>query len=411
MALGALIASYLVLFWVVASAASRGRGFLIFVAGALALVVALAFARRGRRFPLFALYYLVLMVATVALGFEGLLRVAPGILSGHVANVAYSGYHWYRGGIYDLDDHMGPAMRPNVDRRTYWAGRWWRHSANADGYRGPALSRADAVFLGDSMIYGHGVEEEQTAAARFGVRTGLATANLGQQGTCQIQSWIRFARLGARLKPAVVFASVHFTDVVDATQWYTPEELERLVSSPARAAYVPIARREYRPRPWWDPVSFWASHVSLPLRCSGVAGAAVRGMLVRKPGLWQHGPAWVIPSPDDVEGPFAPLEPGASPEDVLGWRANVRSLAEIKRLCDSLGARLVLFDIGFPRAFSAAVESVAHDLGAEYSPAGRVALQRAYEGRPIFLPGDGHWTPEAGDLVAAELARVIVLER
>jgi hypothetical protein len=400
-----LVSAYLVLSWILASALSRGRGFLLFAAGLAALGAALFVARRGRRGPLFALFYVVLMGAVVVLAFEAILRVSPGVLSGYVADVAYSGYHWYRGGIYQLDDHMGPAMRPGVDRETYWEGRWWRHRANADGYRGPALARADVVFLGDSMIYGHGVEENETVAARFAARTGRPTANLGQQGTCQIQSWIRFSRIGVRLRPTLVFASVHFTDVADATQWYAPEELERLVSSPPGEAYVPFALPRYRPRPWWDPVSFWADHISLPLRCSGVAGAAVRGILAHRQNLWHHGSTWVAPGPAEIAAPFTPLEPGAPPEDVLGWKANVRSVAEIKRLCDGLGARLVLFDIGYPRAFSAAVEALAHDVGADYSPAGRVVLERAVAGEPMYLRGDGHWTPEGSDIVARELAR------
>jgi hypothetical protein len=66
---------------------------------------------------------------------------------------------------------------------------------------------------------------------------------------------------------------------------------------------------------------------------------------------------------------------------------------------------VLIFDVGYPKAFSAAVEAVAQQVGAEYSPAGRVVLEAALRQRPMYLPGDGHWTPEGNDLVAAELVR------
>jgi hypothetical protein len=82
----------------------------------------------------------------------------------------------------------------------------------------------------------------------------------------------------------------------------------------------------------------------------------------------------------------------------------VRSVRQIKRLCDGIGAQLVLFDVGYPKAFSRSVEQLAADIGAPYSPAGRVVLQKAYEGRPVYLAGDGHWTGEGNATVAHELA-------
>jgi len=401
-----LVLSYVALLWIVASLVSRGQGFWPFAAGIVALGATLLAFRRGRRRPLYALYLCALIAAVLGLAFEAVLHVAPSVLSGHVANVAYTGYHWQRGGIYSLDDHLGPVMRPGVRRTMYWAGHWWEHDANADGYRGPAVARADAVFLGDSMVYGHGVGPDDTLPARFSARTGVAVANLGQQGTCQIQSWLRLERLGLRLRPGVVFASSHFTDVGEATQWYPPAELERFLLSPLDTPYVPLAREAYRPRPPWDPVSLWARRLSLPFRSGGVGGALARALRERGPGLGSGtAGGWRAPSPAEIGAPFTAVLPGASPEDALGWRVHVRAIRQIRRLCDGAGARLVLFDLGYPRGFSQAVEALAAELGVEYNPAGRLALERALAAQPVYLVDDGHWTREGNDIVATVLAR------
>jgi hypothetical protein len=76
----------------------------------------------------------------------------------------------------------------------------------------------------------------------------------------------------------------------------------------------------------------------------------------------------------------------------------------MKGLCDDAGARLVLFDLGYPREFSAAVEALAGALEVRYSPAGRVALERARAGDEVYLADDGHWSPLGSQVVARELA-------
>src|SRR5262249_49613281 len=156
------------------------------------------------------------MLASVVGILETVLRLAPGVLSGSVADQAYSGYHCYAGGIYVPDYHLGFTLRPNCSRDLYWAGHWWRHATNAPRYPRAAVERADAAFLGDSMIYGHGVEDAQTVPSQFHARTGWAVANLGQQGTCLIQMAMRYQHRGAGLQPRVVFVCSHFNDITDA---------------------------------------------------------------------------------------------------------------------------------------------------------------------------------------------------
>src|SRR5512134_3141873 len=99
LSLSAIVASYVVLLWIVASAASRGRGFLFFAVGLALLAVALLAFAAGRRSLLYGLFFANLLAAVTALGFEAALRLAPGILQGPIANVAYTGYHWHRGGV------------------------------------------------------------------------------------------------------------------------------------------------------------------------------------------------------------------------------------------------------------------------------------------------------------------------
>jgi len=401
-----LLGSYLPLLWIVASALSRGRGFVFLAAGLLALAAALVAHARGRPSLLHRLYFLTLLAAVTVLGFEAVLHLAPGILSGPIANVAYTGYHWHNGGVYELDAHAGPLLRPDVHREMYWQGHWWHHDTNAAGYRGPAVPRAEAVFLGDSMIYGHGVENDQTVPAQFTRLSGRPAANLGQQGTSLLQSLMIFERRGLGLRPRVVFVCSHPTDIEETTRCYDRRELERFLAEPG---YRPLVRDEWQPRPAWDPVSLFARRLALPLRCSAVAGAFLRsardGTLRLRRGGAGAAPGRFVPSEEAIHAPFGGAL-GGNPDESLAWRVQSQAVREIQRLCQGLGARLVLLDLGYPEAMSRATEALAAELGVMYSPAGRTVLARALAGEEMYLADDGHWTPAGCRAIAGELMAV-----
>lgn len=395
----------LVPLWVVASAASRGRGSVFFAAGLAGLALAVWAFARGRRDVLYRYVYVLVLAAAAALAFEAVLYVRPTVLRGRLANIAYNGYHWQRGGIYALDEHRGPVLRPRVRRTMYWNGHWWRHETGDAGWRGPDVPQADAVFLGDSMIYGHGVDEPQTACARFGARTGTTAVNLGQQGTCQVQSFLTLAHHAARLRPRLVFASLHPTDLDEAPRLYDEGELRAFADAPEDAPYVPTVRPEYRPRPWWSPASVWTRFIALPMRCSGLMGALARSNHPGARAAEQFARDPFVPTAADVDAAVPALAPDAPEAVRLPWRAERRAVREMKRLCDRSGARLVLLDLGYPRSFTQAVEALAHELGADYSDAGRQVLARSQAGERVYLADDGHWSPAGNDAMAERLAR------
>jgi hypothetical protein len=393
----ALSALYVLLLWLVSSML-RGKGILVAAAGAAALAASLVTAARGRRQPLYRLFFVAALAAVGTLGLEAILWLAPGLLKGRLANQVLSGYHSERDGIYVSDPYLGRTLRPAFARSMYWNGHVWRHDANADGYRGPRLTRADAVFLGDSMIYGHGVETDQTVPARFQAVSGLPSANLGQQGTCPVHALELLRRQGLSLHPRYVFLCAHPTDVMDAISAYDSEELERFV---ARDGYRPLARTRDESRVF----QYWLVHVAIPLRAARV----LRGVMhpaepAFGPAIAPNDDARFLPSPEYVAEPFAPLAEGARPDTKLGWSVFRRAIAQIAQEAERIGAQVVLFDIGYPTAFSSAVEDVAREVGARYSDAGRVVLEAARKGADVYLPRDGHWSPAGCDAVARRLA-------
>jgi hypothetical protein len=114
-----------------------------------------------------------------------------------------------------------------------------------------------------------------------------------------------------------------------------------------------------------------------------------------------------VPAAALVSAPFAPDTAAGPPEQRLGWQANRRALAEIQREAGTAGARVIVFDLGYPTAFSAALERLAQELGVTYCDAGRRVLARAQAGESLYLATDGHWSPQGCDAVARELAQAV----
>jgi hypothetical protein len=405
---GLLIVPYGALLWVVASAASRRNGLLWVLAGLAAWAIAVHRYRRGRPQALYRLCFGMLLAAVTALGIEAVLRLHPSLLQGAVANNLYSRNHVYTGGVYERDKHLGYRMRPGMHALTYWNGYWWRHDANRRGFRGPDLVAADAVVLGDSMIYGHGVETDQTVPARLSALTGRPVANLGEAATALVQASMLLREKGLPLRPRIVFVCSHPNDLDDNRELYEDGELRRFVGEPG---YLPVVKeKDLWPRPWYDLFELWTRHVGLPLRSSGLAGTLAKAAWTGTLKL-RHGGAAVRPAPrflppdEYVALPFAPLLPGASEKDRLEWQVHRQAVSVIHRMADAIGARVVLLDIGYPTAFSEAIEGLAREEGVGYNPAGRVILARARAGEELYLRDDGHWTPAGAEAMARELQR------
>lgn len=388
--------TYIVMLWLVSSFLSRRHGFIFIIPGLLALWFCIRAFSRGYKRLLYTLYLGMLLLTITALGTEFILYKFPGILKGEAANIVYSGYYWQRGGIYIPDDHLGNAMRPEFRRRMYWQNHIWMHQTNADGYRGPRLSQADAVFLGDSMVYGHGVEQSQTVPEQFSQQTGLSAANLGQQGLCLIQAGMLLEDKGFRLKPRYVFLCSHPTDVEDLTFWYEGDELQKFL---ANDAYRPFVREQFRPKPLWNLPYLWSAYLAAPLRSSGLAGALSKTLRAPSSNTTVKETANYVPARENIQLPFAPIKPDASAENKLLWKAHRQAILRMSRLAREHGTQLVLYDIGYPTEFTAANEALAKSLNLPFSPAGRVALTKALAGAPMYLANDGHWTPEASRVV------------
>src|SRR6266540_1566211 len=103
-------------------------------------------------------------VLIVLLALELTLRAWPTLLGHAFANGALSRYTSRAGGIYYADRGLRMSfMIPNHSATMLANGYVWRHRTDALGFRNDTLHvPADIMLLGDSIVYGHGVDFEHT---------------------------------------------------------------------------------------------------------------------------------------------------------------------------------------------------------------------------------------------------------
>ncbi len=163
---------------------------------------------------------------------EFYLRCFPHLLPNSLGNYISFGYNTGLSGIYQDNVEMKMAlMRPNYKRTMYFNGRYWHHETDVMGFRNPVnRSSAYVVLLGDSMIYGHGVEE--TSTVRYHLETILQkpVANLGIQGSSIHQEYQVLKRFGVDLQPHFAFLFFLVNDIRDLVNQLSDEEMRRFLS-------------------------------------------------------------------------------------------------------------------------------------------------------------------------------------
>jgi hypothetical protein len=152
-----------------------------------------------------------------ALFLEVALRIAPELLGSRTANQIFSVYHAKPGGIYfhePVTDLL--YMRPDYQTHAWFNGYTWHHATDARGFRNPPGRPVDgALLLGDSLIYGHGVEEEDGVAAQLEKRHGRRVYNLSRQGDSLYPHYVMLRLHLEAFRPETVVLFVFHNDFHD----------------------------------------------------------------------------------------------------------------------------------------------------------------------------------------------------
>lgn len=329
------------------------------------------------------------------------LRVLPLKRASNLSNEVYTAYGSFPGGIYFTEPETRiNFMVPNFKAENFWNGYSWQHRTDALGFRNPpGLKNRSLLLLGDSLIYGHGVEERQTAADILRTRYGRPAYDMARQGDCLYQQYVLLRLYHRELAPKTVVLFVFLNDFSDLLFYRTREEIERMpelslderalrqrVADLGRTPVYPVQRQLYRFR-------------SLRL---------LRGVAKSFSGDWMARAEAAPGGLDDLAAAVLEPEPFA-----LASRYYRRVLSECQRIVsgDQANLKVVLLDVGAAvgpdgqranerlRAF---LQQTSAKTGFSFATTAGV-----FDGcGECFLPQDGHFSPQGH----ARLARFLDAE-
>jgi len=224
-----------------------------------------------------------------------------------------------------------------------------------EGGRG---GRPVAVFVGDSVTFGWGVEAEQAFPERWGALAGFDVRNLGVPGYGTDQAYLALLADGLPLGPQLVVYTYCHNDLEETTR--------------------EVAYGRAKPSLRWEAPRLLVSPASERSRWLDRHSALYRTLRGRLPA----GAA----SAADIES---------------GQRLVLEIVAAMASAARRAGARFVLLRPSLPWLELSAEERAAGSLEVDY----QAALKAAPAGEPRIFP-DGHPTPWAHQRIAAALAEV-----
>ena len=191
----------------------------------------LSLHRKSRQLLKIVLTWLIVCSVSLVL-IEVLLRsfhdLFPQALSNHLA----TGYHTGLSGIYRYNPDMRLVlMKPDFARDMYFNGYRWQHQTDGMGFRNPMTrDQADVVLLGDSMVYGHGLEETDTIRHHLETLLKRPVNNLGMQGSSAHQEYHILKEFALPLAPRFAFLFFLSNDIEDLTVQLKEEEMKRFLA-------------------------------------------------------------------------------------------------------------------------------------------------------------------------------------
>jgi hypothetical protein len=301
----------------------------------------------------------------------------------------------------------GYRLIPGNRRSRYFRmnGRTVNLGVNSLGFRGPEISSREGnhkrvLFLGDSIVFGTGVEPDQTIPAMLQqyLSPHAEVINAGVPGLSLSDEAALLAEWADVLQPDVVLVGFYLND---------------FQTSPFRGDRLA----------WMGPSAISAINFG---RSRSLLFSSAVGIYLRSPDGWEENENWINLLRErrwvDDRQAFLELIGGAGADFEAAWREDEWAAAEDQlvrmwSVCDAIGARMaiVLFPVAIQVESSVADDFPQQKMKALASRRGfseidiLSGLPKGAKGRRLFYD-HCHYTPEGAAYVAAQIAAWVYQE-
>lgn len=338
-----------------------------------------------------------------------------------------------RGSLHVQHPRFGWICKPGIDARYVLPGNFdARVVCNAHGQRSPELplartpGRTRIAVLGDSFMWGYGVEDDALLSGRLAALVpGAEVVNLAANGYGTVQQVLRFEEEGLPYAPDWTLLAFTWNDLGDN---FDDKDGGRPMAVPRADGALEIANLPVR-KPWKSSGAQWLRRASRLFSFLDYSRDLIRLEL----RAWRR-ERWLRSNPGETprwkqreEEPldFSPRElyGEPSPEIDIAWQTVQALLARLDARAREAGGRLLVvananseimqrdaFEARYGR--SAALDwdrpgrrlaAICDALGIEYLDLNPV-FRREPDPAALFFPSNSHWSPAGHDLAARAVA-------
>ncbi len=159
------------------------------------------------------------------------LRIFPWLFGQQIQNQLITKFHSGETGIYSYDSNIGMLLlKPGIETEVFRNGHYWIHKTDSKGFRNEKeINQADIILLGDSIIYGTGLNYKKTTAYFLQKETGLTVFNLSREGDCSFEQKFLLNKYAPELKPKHIFYFFFENDLYDLKIKLTKKEMNYFI--------------------------------------------------------------------------------------------------------------------------------------------------------------------------------------
>lgn len=303
--------------------------------------------------------------------FEILLHMYPLLLGQNFVNAVLTKYNTQQEGIYYHDPVLHiDFMKPNFTTINYYNGYYWIHKTDSKGFRNEKeRETADIVLLGDSLIYGHGVNFNQTVGFFIENLTEYSVVNLARQGDTSYQELYILNTNGLLYSPQYVFYFFYENDITDLLLHTI--DLQQFIETPQEQ----LTFLTQKPQPWQNFTSFFDWRNVYTLRAMN--------MILQQ-----------ITTPTRYE-----LE-----NDTLAWEYTEKAILIMNQITTEQNVTFVIVPITPTRQeYFNKLKMIAIENDIEFINATNIIKTNTL----LFLPYDGHFSEEGAKATATLIAEYI----
>jgi len=179
----------------------------------------------------------ILIISSIVLSiifFEIILHINPLIMGDDFANEVKTKYTTGLKGMYEYDFHTKMKfMKPNFKTKAYFNRYEWTHETDSKGFRNPYdITNPEVILLGDSFIYGHGVNQNQTVAYFMKEYLEEEVMNMARQGDSAYEQMYLLNMYAIQYRPKQIIYFFFSNDITDINNFLTKKDMEEFIKIP-----------------------------------------------------------------------------------------------------------------------------------------------------------------------------------